>query len=274
MALKEILVHLDASPATEPRLKAALSLAERHNAHVTGLYVVNHAKIPDYARTQIPASVFEAQRKVDLELADEAKSVFDRITENAGVSHEYRRVEGEITESLIEHGRYADLTVVGQKDAENEHNPSDLPDRLVLSLGRPVLVVPKKGEFNKVGSVVSVGWDASRLATRAIGDAMPVLEKSDSVFVLGVTKDKNGNDEISGMDITHHLARHDIKAECRIENDTCGTAGEGLLKAAETVGADMLVMGAYGHNRWRELVLGGATKFILDNMTMPVLLSH
>jgi nucleotide-binding universal stress UspA family protein len=139
-----------------------------------------------------------------------------------------------------------------------------------------VLVVPYAGRFGECGRRVLVAWNASRAATRAVNDAMPLLARAETVTVLCIdpAADGRAHGETPGMDIAVHLARHAVKA--RVETTVSGGIGVGnaLLSRVSDIGADLLVMGAYGHARVRELLLGGATRTILESMTLPVLMSH
>jgi nucleotide-binding universal stress UspA family protein len=175
------------------------------------------------------------------------------------------------------HARYADLVVLGQVDPdEPPYIGSHLPEEVVLASGRPLLVVPHAWAPGPLGERVLVAWDASREAARAVNDAMPILEQAASVLVVSINPKSTplGHGELPGADIALHLARHDIDVEVRsIEFDRMDV-GEALLSLAADGARDLLVMGAYAHSRIRELVLGGATRTVLERMTLPVLMAH
>lgn len=174
---------------------------------------------------------------------------------------EWRRIHGR--KDLPLYARYADLTVMGQGDAVTD---------MVMSVGRPILVVPHHGSFLGVGRHPLVAWNASREATRAVFDALPILRRAGLVTLM--TLDAEDDDRVPGADISLALARHGVRVE--VVHSTVGgiDPGNALLSRAADCGADLLVMGAYGHSPLREKVLGGATRHILDHMTVPVLLSH
>jgi nucleotide-binding universal stress UspA family protein len=137
-----------------------------------------------------------------------------------------------------------------------------------------MIVVPyiQKGPL-KLDNVM-ICWDGSRPAARAIGDAMPLLEKAGRVEIVIVTNERGKQDEIEGADIGQHLARHGLKVDVhRLSGGTIDVA-DALLSHAADSGADFMVMGGYGHSRLREFVLGGVTRSILQSMTVPVLMSH
>lgn len=166
------------------------------------------------------------------------------------------------------HARYADLTIVGQVAPGA---PDHLADTL-MKIGRPLLAVPRHGRYPRVGSRVLVAWNGSREATRAVFDAMPLLASASVVTVM--TMDAEADEHLPGSDIGLALARHGVAVE--VQHSTLGgiDAGNALLSRAADQGADLLVMGAFGHSPLREKVLGGATRHILDHMTVPVFLSH
>jgi nucleotide-binding universal stress UspA family protein len=147
---------------------------------------------------------------------------------------------------------------------------------VALLTGRPIFVVPYTGTFTNIGRKVLVGWDASREATRAVHDAMPLLAGASSVTVITIDakETEDGHGEIPGADIALHLARHGVSAN--VERTVSADVGIGntLLSRANDLEADLLVMGAYGHSRVHELLLGGATRTVLAGMTLPVLMAH
>lgn len=163
----------------------------------------------------------------------------------------------------------------GQSGDPESYVGDFFPENLILSCGRPVLLVPYASNERSTGCRVLVAWDGSREATRAVHDALPFMRTAENTTILTV----NGVHEferarIPGADIATVLARHGVRVEVAdIETGAGDSVGEILLSVADN-GADLLVMGAYGHARWRELVMGGATRTILRSMTVPVLMSH
>jgi len=275
MSLKDILVYVDGSRETPSTLAAACELARGHDAHLTGLAVDRPPEIPGYASIEIPPSALEiiqAQRK---EAAENAREMFEKAVSTAGITNRSRwsLAKGMPLESLSFRARYADVVVVSQSNPDREESAGDdMVDDLILICGRPVLVIPYIGVAEKIGRRVLVAWNASREAARAVADAMPILEAAESVEIIAV--EPNGLGDAPGADIAEHLARHGIKATA---NKTTGLdidVGDVLLNHIADSGADLMVMGAYGHSRMRELVLGGATRHLLQHMTVPVLLSH
>ena len=143
-----------------------------------------------------------------------------------------------------------------------------------MAAGRPALVVPYIGAGKTIGARPMVAWDGGREAARAVNDAMPMLERAKSVVVLTVNPKKRDHGQEPGADIALHLARHGIKVEAQHLEVRDMSVADTILSRMADQGIDLLVMGAYGHSRIREWVMGGTTRQIFANMTVPVLMSH
>jgi len=278
MTIKDIVVHVDDSRNFEARIGVAVELAQRFDAHLTGVYVKSPAYLPAYVAAQVGPDVIEMQAKAASEAAASASAGFDETTKKAGVSAEMRVGEGPLDEVLSLHARYGDLCIVGQTDPDGDApaDDVDVPGHVVLYSGRPVFIVPYAGHFNDVGKRVLVAWNGSREAARAVNDAMPFLENAAQVTVLAVnpseTRDPLG--DLPGADISLHFARHGVKVEAAqiIADDI--QVGDMLLSRISDGGYDMVIMGAYGRSRIRELVMGGASRHILHHMTVPIFMAH
>lgn len=277
MSLKDIVVHIDLNAESDRRLKAAMSLAQAHGAHLAGVYAVPRPYIPAYAEVQITAEVLEAQRASAEEAASRAEAAFKAATANSGLSVEWRQQEGDEGRVLGFHCRYADLTIVSQPDPEQSLFPGDrdLPDRLILTAGRPVMVLPHGYSGDLSGKRILVAWDEGPLASRVIHDALPLLQAAEKVVVMVANPTKApGEKRDPGADIAAHLARHGVKVEASHVTSDELDVGNLLLSRAADMSADMMVMGAYGHARWSELILGGVTNVVLSHQTVPVVMSH
>jgi nucleotide-binding universal stress UspA family protein len=277
MSFKDVLVHVDTNPACGARIEIAARLAVWHDAHLTGFHVMAYPPIPGYVEVELPQEVHEVQARRLREDAERARHLFDAAARAVGAPRvEWRVVEGGILETARLHGRYFDLVVVGQGiDVDDPTGAlSVLPGELALSIGRPVLVVPRYGTFPTLGDHVLVGWNASREAARAINDALPLLRRAQRVTVLSVDPADHPEQRLPGADITLHLARHGVNAVAAQTRGADISVGDVLLSYAADVGADLIVCGAYGHSRLREMVLGGVTRHLLQHMTAPVLMSH
>ncbi len=275
MALKSILVHVTNSKEAKARVEAAFALAMDHDAHLTGIGVRSAVQIPGFAAARIPPQVIEdveARQEADNRAAHE---IFDGAASRAGWSDRSGWFEGIGLPSEIVglHARYADLTIVGQQPVSGADNAEEaFADYLVMRSGRPVLVFPHVGAAKPIGRNIVVAWNAGREAARAVGDAMPLLEGSDSVDILSI--EPEGIGDLPGADIAQHLARHGINAIAKRSVANKVDAGDVLLNFVADNGADLVVMGAYGHSRVREMIMGGVTRHMLEHMTVPVLMSH
>lgn len=276
MSLKDILVHVDHSRSCKERINAALKLAQLHDAHLTALYVMSKPMIPGFIEAQLSQDVISAQVKAAEKAAKEIEQLFADVTQSSNVRTEWRCAEGDMVEQVMLHARYADLTVLGQQDAESLEVPGmeEMPDQILLRSGRPVLIIPHSGNFNTIGQHIMVAWDGSRLATRAVNDAIGLMKKADKVDVLAVDPKNAHHGDLPGADISLHLARHDINAEAEHLVSSDLSAGDALLSYAADSSIDLIVMGGYGHRRWREVVLGGVTRHMLKHMTVPVFMTH
>ena len=278
MAFKDMLVHVNGSKHCGQRLEVAIHLARTFDAHLAGLYTAPELYLPLYIEAQLAPPLLELQRTRLGEARDRAKADFEERMRKAGIAAEWREVEGESAKMAALHARYADLMVVGQNDPDELLPVSDLdlPERVVLESARPVLMVPDAGSFPTLGQRVLVAWNASLQATRAVNDALPLLAQAGKVTIMAVNPagGSRGHGEVPGADIALHLARHGVKAEATHVYADDIEVGDMILSRAADFSADLIVMGAYGHARLREIVLGGATRSLLEHMTVPVFMSH
>lgn len=274
MALKDLLVCLDPHPSVDARVKLAVALARRDGAHIVGLHVVPPSPMPAY---YTPETV-EISQNLRKKAADSFKrSVgrkFNDTLRREGLQGELRIVEGEVDEDATLHARYADLAILGQPDPDRPFESAVSPDHVVLYSGRPALVVPYIGFSGTVGERVIVAWNAGREASRAVNDALPLLTRAKVVRILAINPERAGtHGEEIGADIALHLARHGVKTDVSVLGSDIGEP-DMLLSQAADFSADLIVMGAYGHSRARELILGGMTRHLLHHMTVPVFMSH
>lgn len=278
MALKDIIVPIDTTETCPSRVEAAITVAMAHDAHLTGVAVLYKPYIPPHAEVEVSGEILEMRQKALREAAEQAGAAFQARLDETGCSGEWRIVEGDAIDVMSSQARYGDLLVVSQNPSAGDLFPGghEMPDRVILSAGRPVLVVPYIYKGGPIGNRALVAWDAGRMAARAVHDALPLLEKSENVTIMVANPEAgaDGHGDLPGADLAAHLARHGVKATAdhTVSNDL--SIGDLLLSRVADDRADLLVLGAYGHARWRELVLGGVTAHILEHMTVPVLMSH
>ncbi len=279
MSYKSVLVHLDDDRHCESRIEIASRLCQGFDAHLAGLYVMSQPELPRYARSRMGADLFH-DRVVEIqrEQLEAMTTRFQEHAKRAGMPGAELRVSGkDAVDAVALHARYADLVIMGQADPEEDHAmmPPDFVDRVLLSVGRPVLVIPYAGSFPTIGKHVLLAWNASREAARAVADALPMLKGADKVTVFAVNPGRTGDHgKEPGADIALFLARHGVKAEVSASESGGMEVGPWLLSRAADLGTDLIVMGGYGHSRLRELALGGVTRTMLHHMTVPVLMSH
>jgi nucleotide-binding universal stress UspA family protein len=275
MRYKTILVHVDADAAAPDRIRLAARLARQAGAHLVGTAPTGVSRFLDPAAA---GPAIETRCRMLRDAAGAALQAFDRIAGEEGVaSREMRLADDDVDAALALQARYADIVIVSQPDAATVAPPfpADLAARLALGGGRPVLVVPRHGTCNAVGGAALVAWDGSREATRAVTGALPLLRAAAQVTVVdfGGAESPAGIVEDPCAALGAWLHRHGVAARCG-HRPLAPDVGEALLAEAAGVGAGLLVMGAYGHPRLREIVLGGVTETILAAMTLPVLLAH
>jgi nucleotide-binding universal stress UspA family protein len=260
-------------------VRAAIDLAIAHDAHLTGVYIVTDPSPANFVQSQLPPGTLDMLRQQSQERAEAVLARFTEAAKRNQISFESRTdrvLYTAIAEALATHARYADVVILGQADPEDTVLPRYLPEEVTLASGRPTLVIPYIGPQATLGQRVTVAWDASREAARAVNDALPILTRAQAVNVVAVNPREKpfGHGEQPGADIAVHLARHGIKVEVqRIESRDVDVANIILSHVADQ-SSDLLVMGAYGHSRLRELVLGGVTRTILHDMTVPVFMAH
>ena len=275
--IKDVVVSLSEEVGRDVAAKYALSVAEAFGAHLAGIAFAYEPVIPGTVMGGIPASVIEASRAESERAAKDAIARFDEGARRSGVSVESRMLDATLVGAADLFGRAArrfDLSVVKQAEPNRLAGEDLIIEAALFQSGRPVIVVPYIQKTGLSLDRVLVGWDGSRTAARAIGDAMPFLTRAKSVDLVIVTTDRGPSDEITGGAMGQHLARHDIRVDVKRIVATDTAVADTILSYAADVAADFIVMGGYGHSRLREFILGGATRGILQSMTVPVMMSH
>jgi nucleotide-binding universal stress UspA family protein len=275
MSYKTILVHVDLSRHAQRRIETAARIAAEQGAHLVGAAMTGISRFVYHgANVDIARSVLAEQLDVLLRQANDALARFDAIAGSFdALSFERRLVDDDAGGGLALQARYADLVVLSQFDPDDPvaRIAPGLPAYVMLNSACPVLVVPWADAAGAIGEHALVAWDESLQASRAVTGALPLLRRARKVTLVVL----NAPPEplLAGADIALYLARHGVNVEVRREETAKGT-GAALLSLAAGLGADLLVMGGYGHTRFREVLLGGATETMLATMTIPVLLAH
>ncbi|QDQ81095.1 universal stress protein [Paraburkholderia megapolitana] len=279
MTYKSILVHLNASEHAHPRLELALRLARQFDAHLDGIYAMFTPQPQPLYVMAGTAEYYLDREPARLERRAALERLFHAEVTRAELMGTWTATNEHASVAVRRAGRCSDLIVASQNDPDDPESyvGDQFPENLIMSVGRPVLLMPYAGAFSSLGTHVMVAWDGSREATRAIHDALPFIRRARKTTVVIINEAKSGAlaNRIAGSDIAAFTARHGVNVEVHDVELAHGEAiGDVLLSQAADLGADLLVMGCYGHARWHELVMGGVTRTILKSMTVPVLMSH
>ncbi|WP_332861954.1 universal stress protein [Janthinobacterium svalbardensis] len=288
MTYKTVLLHIDDSAGRAARIEAAASIAQACGGHLTGVALTGVSRLLYQNQPDLDADPnLSLHLNFLRERATRALDGFEQQVRAAGVaSFEQRVVDDEAAGGISLLARYADLVVISQYNAKDK-SPSvmrDFPAYVLLHSGRPVLIVPYAPPLPLLAPPAAAGnvlisWNASKEASRAVSAALPLLQRAGQVHVAIFDAQVHAAEhgEQPGAELVHYLARHGVEARLHLLDGggvRRGDIGEALLSQAADLSADLLVMGAYGHSRLRETILGGVTRTILQSMTIPVLMAH
>ena len=272
---KVILALIDGGPLSEATLEAGFLVAKQFDAKLEVLHVrADPATLVPIVGEGMSGAmveqVMEAMTKAVEERAQRARAAFDRIAAKAGATATWRQETGVEPVVLAGAARLSDLTVIGRPDATSDGQlPASLESAL-FDTGRPVLVVPPN-PLPTVGRRIAIAWNGSPKASRAVAASLPFLEKAETITVLTVPAGKKGS---PGEALAAYLGWHGLKATVESVDPHRKSGGKALLEHAQGRGVDLLVMGAWGHSRIREMILGGVTREVLALTTLPVLMAH
>ena len=274
---KDIIVNLSAGKSGKMVGDYAISVANRLEAHITGIAIAFVPNIQRAGTAYLSVEKIEALQRDNEAAAETIVEWFAAATASAGISAEKRILRANMSDAADQFGRIArrfDLAIVGQVEPDGSPVQAMVCESTLFESGRPMIIVPYIQTAPLKLDRIMVCWDGSRPAARAIADAMPLLKRAGTIEVVSVTSERGKQDEIEGADIGHHLARHGLKVEVtRITRGELDVEDVLLSHAADS-DADFMVMGGYGHSRLREFVLGGVTRSMLRTMTVPTLMSH
>jgi nucleotide-binding universal stress UspA family protein len=280
-AVREIVVFIDGHTKAGGILEFAGELAEDHGARLIGVFLQPEPTITPaetFARgtgmLRVSESHYSQLERIDADY----RALFGDIVRRHGLRPESEwRSLPHFSSEVGAHAYYADVVVVAQPRPDGRTDrPPGLAESLILSSGRPIIMFPSVSTVSRIRRIL-VGWNARRESIRAVADAMPALIKAEAVEVLVIDHERTaGHGQDPGADVARHLARRGVKAETRCVSSTKEKkeVGHLLLSQAATFGADLLVMGAYGHSQLREWMFGSVTRTVLREAGLPVLMSR
>jgi nucleotide-binding universal stress UspA family protein len=287
VALRDLLVYVDQSERAAERLRLAADLARRHESRLTAIFVkeLNPSQLHDQSTAELglgsPQAINRTNRRIRRHIEETAarlQSVLNALGREYAVEVEWRCIDGIGSILVPQHARFADLCVLGQDvSAAATATGYTFSEQLLFVSGRPVVFVPAHGSFDTLGRRILVAWNSSRASTRAVNDALPLIERAEQVTVLAVNAEEFAEryGALPPEQIVQHLRRHGASVEgIWLNNTPAGSITDAVQAEARKVGADLIVAGAFGHPRLWEKLMGGVTRELLARMQLPILMSY
>jgi nucleotide-binding universal stress UspA family protein len=287
MALRDLLVYVDQSERATDRLRLAADLARRHKSRLTALYVreLNPAQRHEQSIAELGQGSSDAITRVNRhirksigEAAVRLQSILDELGRENGLEVEWRCLDGAGSTLVPQHARFADLCILSQDiSAAATATGYTFSEQLLFVSGRPVVFVPAQGSFHTLGRHILVAWNSSRASTRAVNDALPLIERAEQVTVLAVNPGEFAEryGALPPEQMVEHLRRHGASVEgIWLNNIPVASIADAVQAEAHKVGADLIVAGAFGHPRLWEKLMGGVTRELLARMQLPILMSY
>ena len=280
MALKNIEVFVDATPEGQKRAYYAATLAHQCGAHLAGIHVVSAGRPEHRSDYYVVGTAIRASRASEKAADDAVTAIvrrrFEEISAKRDLSAEFRVIRRSgPDEDLTLNSLHSDLVVIGQRELQELKGYAS-PEKLLLSSGAPILIIPSGWKSESIGNKILVGWNASREARRAVADALPFLVAASSVTLLVVDSERRAgrHGEDPGADIALYLARHGARVEVEQVLSQGAPVADIILSYAAEHGVDLIVIGAYSHARPVEMMFGGVTRTLLKEAPVPVLMSR
>jgi nucleotide-binding universal stress UspA family protein len=278
MGLNDIVVYVDGTEAAKARVKFAVAFAKEHGAYLVGIGFAPTALLPLYGADIGFADMSEVLENVKAQ-AVTALDAFKTCAKAEGVRHEARLMQGmseEFPHDFAAAARHVDLAILGQpRDGDPLIGQYALVERCLFASGRPVIIVPAAQEKLALKGTIVAAWDGSAEAARAINDALAFLKPASRVVLLaGIAAEADEEREPQTEHMLAHLKRHGVLAEPMLVTASKEDIGRLLLNTAKSLEADLMVMGAFHHSRWREFILGGVTLTVLEQATLPLFMAH
>ncbi len=274
--IRDILVNLSQGQEKDATTQYAVSLAAAFGAHLTGIAVAYEMDVPPFYMGALPTDFIDAQLVQNRTLADETAARFSSLATAAGITHDVRTMPatlGIAADTFSRMARLYDLTIVPQPNPDAPGPEAVIAESVLTEAGRAVLIVPYVQTKPFAAERAVVAWDGGRPSARALNESLSLLHRAKHVQVFRVTSEDDTDED--DQEVLRHLARHNLKAELRKLPATSSVPiAASILNEVSDQGADLLVMGGYGHSRLRQLVWGGVTSEILSSMTVPVFMAH
>jgi nucleotide-binding universal stress UspA family protein len=274
--IKSVLLHVDNSPHMAARLQAANELARLHDACVTALFAVTPLFVRNPHSFEEVAAASAQMPDLEAVREERARNLFLLTRGKSMPNVSWAEVTREpVLEAFAHQALHVDLLVLGQHEAGRPTHdvPAHFPEAMLMASGKPAWIIPHTGAASATPRTVLVAWKPSKEAARAVSAALPFLQRSQHVHVASWARGSDGG-STGGLDIEQYLQAHGVQPTMHRHAKEPSDLGEGLLSLATNVGAELVVMGCYGHGRTRELVLGGVTRTVLKSMKVPVLMAH
>ena len=277
--LGRIAIHLSNDPSCTRRIDAGLLLAKEHDASVVGVYPTDGLASYYYHEQVIPQEARSSLQRQQTQKRDTTRELFLDKAQTAGVDAHWRAPTGDIEQALALHGRYSDVLIMSKTPRADATSGliANLPESVVMACGRPVLLLPNAGPIESIGKRILYCWDQRREAARALTDGAPFLARCHELVVLEVDRDERllKNQDVHSDDIRHYLTSLGYPQPQHLIQDSNNLGvGHIILNVASDYSSDLIVMGAYGHSRMRQWVMGGASRTLLASMTVPVLMTQ
>ena len=273
--LQDILVHIPVEGPVKPVVDCSVSLALSFKANLTAVafdYQFSDAAVA----LEGSVAAVAVQTRTGMEQAGIALDKVATVVKSSGIAYSVRKIDvsGSASDTLARVSRCYDLTIIRQRDTANPGYDDKLAESLLMSSGRPILLVPYIFSGPLELNRVMICWDGGSAASRAVHDAMPFLRAAKSLRIVSLNEKNPDSSEASSQALSDHLARHKLTADIDRFEVSPSKIQTTILSIAADYGADLLVMGGYGHSRTRELLLGGVTRETFESLTVPALMSH
>ncbi len=274
--IRDILVNLSQGVEKDAACAFAASLATHFGAHLTGVSISYEIDVPPFYMGALPTDFIEAQIRENETAAQNAEALFRTVASAANLPYEVRTLSASLglaAQQFTHMSRLFDVTVVSQPNPDKPGPEEVIAETVLLDSGRAVLVVPYAYDKPFATDHVMLAWDGGRAAARALAEALPLLHRAKTVDIIRIGVEEG--EDVDALEVVRHLARHSLKTDVRSLPLTAGQSVSAvLLNEVQERGADLVVMGGYGHSRLKEMVLGGMTREIFSTMTVPVLMAH